>query len=89
MTAALCVGIGLGLLNGCLTRVSLRWAMGGSDKLFYGVWAAGFLYRFLFAVAMVFMLIRHPVLPILPTLLALIVGQFIPQVVPLRRASWT
>ncbi|MBI4051280.1 MAG: hypothetical protein HY400_02120 [Elusimicrobia bacterium] len=87
MILALLLGGCLGLLNGWLARVSLIWAVDRSDKLFYGLWAAGFIYRFLFAAAFIVLLLKYPVVPFLPATLALIAGQFVLQVIPIREKS--
>lgn len=84
MIQALAVGGGLGLVNGLLSRISLGWAIRRSDAVFYGVWAAGFFYRLLFSVAVIIVLVRHPVLPWLPVVLALVAGQFLPQLAPVE-----
>ena len=48
MFIACCVGTGFGILNGLLTKMALSWAINRSDKVFYGIWAGGFLYRLIF-----------------------------------------
>ncbi|MBI4056556.1 MAG: hypothetical protein HY399_03310 [Elusimicrobia bacterium] len=83
MVLALALGAGLGFLNGLFSRWSLSWAIGKSDKLFYGVWTAGFLYRILFVAFFIALLFKYPIVPMVPALMALVVGQFVPQIFPI------
>ena len=85
--AAVGLGLGLGLANGLASRAALKWAIGRSDKVFYGVWGVGFLYRLLFAAGFIWFLIKHPVVPLVPAVLALIVAEIVPQVFPIKGAD--
>jgi hypothetical protein len=81
---------GAGLATGGLTRGALAYVKNEGDKLFYGVWAGGMLFR-LAALGAVFSFLHlHPALPFLPSLAAFFVAQFAVQLIPIRsRNSWT
>lgn len=53
---ALIYGLMAGAFNGILTRLSLKYAFGKSNFVFFGVYAVGFFYRLLFLIACIFLL---------------------------------
>jgi len=87
MGKGVAIGLGIGLLNGLVCHGGLVWALDKTDKVFYWVWAAGFGYRLLFFGIAFFALARDPILPLAPTMLALVAGQFVVGVIPLKRKN--
>jgi CHASE2 domain-containing sensor protein len=79
------LGGGIGLLNGLVCHGALVWALDKPDKVFYWVWAAGFGYRLLFFALSFYVLIKTQLLPVAPTMLALVAGQFVVGVIPIKR----
>lgn len=78
------VGLALGLAIGGLTHGLLVLVRSKSDRIFYGVWGGGFFFRLLAAASLVWYLIVHPVLPLIPTILGLLAAQLGVQMLPIR-----
>jgi len=87
MGKGVAIGLGIGLLNGLVCHGSLVWAMDKTDQVFYWVWAAGFGYRLLFFGLTFWLLAKTAVLPVAPTMLGLVAGQFVVGVIPLKRGK--
>jgi hypothetical protein len=87
MERALLVGFAIGLFNGALCHSALYWVLEKPDRVFYSVWGAGFLYRLAFFGLAFWFLIRTGALPLVPALLALVFGQFVVGVIPLKRSK--
>lgn len=85
MLKGILVGLGVGLLNGLVCHGALIWALDKPDKVFYRLWGAGFGYRLVFFGLSFWVLARTAVLPLVPTMLALVAGQFVVGVFPLKR----
>jgi len=86
VTQAALVGLGVGFVNGVLCWAALKWALGKTDRAFYGVWLAGLAYKGLFfAAAGVWLWLEHEAL-VVPGLAGLIAGQLVVGVIPLKRA---
>lgn len=85
MIAGIAFGAGLGIFNGMMCRGFLSLALKKPDRIFYWVWVGGFAYRFLFAIGLGYVLVKNPFLPLVPTLLALILAQMLPQVWILKK----
>lgn len=78
-------GAVFGLVNGGLSRLAVQKALNKPDKVFYGVFAAGFFWRLIFLVGAVWLLRYKKYIILLPFTGALIFTQFIFEVVPLKR----
>jgi len=78
-------GAAFGFFNGALSRLALRKALNKPDKIFYGVFAAGFFWRLIFLIAAVWLLRDKKYIILLPFTGALIFTQFIFEAVPLKR----
>ena len=87
MLKGIVIGGGIGLLNGLVSHGALVWAVDKPDKVFYWVWGAGFLYRLLFFAVSFYVLVKTAILPVAPTMLALVAGQFVVGVIPLKRGK--
>ena len=78
-------GIILGVFNGLLSRVSLKFAIDKSDAVFYFVWLAGIFYRLIFLVlAVVYLKYKNSIM-IVPFALSLIFSQFIFELKPIKK----
>lgn len=77
-------GLALGLASGALTHGLVARVKNAGDKIFYGVWAAGFFIRLLSVGAVFFYLYRRPWLPVVPVTLAMVLGQMAVQLIPIR-----
>ncbi len=80
-------GAAFGLANGGLSRLALQKAADKADKFFYTAFVAGFLWRLLFLVCAVWFLRDKKYIILLPFAGALILTQFIFEVVPLTSVS--
>lgn len=78
-------GAVFGALNGALARRALQKALDKPDKVFYGVYAAGFFWRLIFLAGAVLLLRDKKYIILLPFTGALIFTQFIFEIVPLKR----
>ena len=83
-TAAL-AGLAAGAINGALARAALKKALARTDSVFYGVFAAGVLYRVFFLAAAVWLLRRENYIIIVPFAASLILSQLTFAVVPLKK----
>ena len=81
-------GAAFGLVNGGLARSTLQKALNKPDKIFYGIYAAGFFWRLIFLVAAVWLLRDKRYIILLPFSGALIFTQLIFEVVPLKIKKW-
>ena len=84
MFIACCVGTGFGILNGLLTKMALSWAINRSDKVFYGIWVGGFLYRLIFLGAAAAFLWHSARVFMIPVLLPMIFAQISIQLWPVK-----
>ena len=78
-------GAAFGLANGGLSRLAVQRALNKADKVFYGAYAAGFLWRLCFIGAAVWFLRDKKYIILLPFFGALIFTQFVLEVLP---AAW-
>ncbi|MEA3307367.1 MAG: hypothetical protein U9Q34_06245 [Elusimicrobiota bacterium] len=78
-------GIILGIFNGLISKISLKFAINKSDKIFYSVWVAGMFYRLIFLVGAVIYLKYKNSIMILPFTLSLIFSQFIFELKPIKK----
>ena len=85
MLPAAAYGAAFGALNGWASRFALRRALRGTDRAFYAVFAAGFIWRLAFLAGAVWFLRDKKYIILLPFAAALIFTQFIFGVVPLRK----
>lgn len=83
--SAACWGAALGAANGGLSRLALNRSLRAADKAFYGVFAAGFLWRLLFLVGAVWFLRDKKYIILLSFAAALIAAQFILGIAPLKK----
>ena len=79
------LGIVLGVFNGLLSRISLKFAINKSDKTFYSIWLAGIFYRLIFLVFAVIYLKYKNSIMIVPFTLSLIFSQFIFELKPIKK----
>ena len=79
------VGIILGVFNGLVSRISLKFAINKSDAVFYSVWLAGMFYRLIFLVAAIIYLKYKNSIMIVPFALSLIFSQFIFELKPIKK----
>ena len=80
-------GVALGALNGATARRSLHGALDKPDKIFYAVFATGFLWRLLFLAGAVWLLRQKNCIILLSFSGALIFAQLIFGAVPLTWIS--
>jgi hypothetical protein len=79
------LGIILGVFNGMLSRISLKFAINKSDAVFYFVWLTGMFYRLIFLVLAVIYLKYKNSIMIVPFALSLIFSQFIFELKPIKK----
>ena len=77
-------GAGFGALNGVLTRRALQKARNKSDKVFYGIFTAGFFWRLVCLIGAVWFLRDKKYIILLPFTGAMVFTQFIFGVVPFK-----
>ena len=85
MLSYILTGIVLGVFNGLISRISLKFAINKSDKIFYSVWILGIFYRLVFLVAAVVYLKYKNSIMIVPFALSLIFSQFIFELKPIKK----
>lgn len=78
-------GLIFGTFNGLLSRISLKLVINKSDKIFFSVWIAGFIYRLVFLICAVFFLKNKNYIILIPFALTLIISQFIFEVIPIKK----
>jgi hypothetical protein len=87
MITACVIGGFLGTFNGLLSRFMLSRAFGRSDKVFYGVWAGGFIYRLLVLGVAALFLWRNETIPAIPFLCSMVIAQFLLQLWPVKTTA--
>jgi hypothetical protein len=78
-------GFIFGTFNGLLARISLKAVINKSDKIFFSVWIAGFIYRLLFLICAVLFLKNKNYIILIPFVLTLIISQFIFEIIPIKK----
>lgn len=78
-------GAAFGTLNGWCSRRALRAALHKANNVFYAVFVAGFLWRFFFLIASVWILRGKKCIILLPFAGALIFTQVLFEAVPLKK----
>lgn len=78
-------GAACGMVNGWASRSALKRVMQRSDKVFYGAYALGFFWRLIFLLASVWFMRGKKYIILLPFVGALVLTQFIYEIVPLGR----
>jgi hypothetical protein len=78
-------GAAFGILNGWASRLALQWALRGTDRVFYPVYAAGLAWRLAFLAGSVWFLRDKKYIILLPFASALIFTQLIFAAIPLRK----
>lgn len=84
-----CLGAACGIANGLAARAAIVRALDKSDKVFYRVWAGGFLYRLAFLGLSALVVWRLDRESAAAFLLPLCMAQFVFQVVPVGYANRT
>jgi len=79
-------GAVFGLANGGLSRLAVQKALNKADKVFYGVYVAGFLWRLCFIGGAVWFLRDKKYIILLPFFGALIFTQFVLEVIPFKKS---
>lgn len=73
------------MFNGLISRISLKLVINKSNKIFFSVWIAGFIYRLLFLIGAIFFIKNKNYIILLPFALTLIISQFIFEVIPIKK----
>lgn len=71
------LGFLCGVINGGGGAAATLWTLSKSDKVFFGTWAAGMLYRFLFLFVFAFFVYYRTQMQTAPALISLVFGQFL------------
>ena len=79
------LGIIIGVFNGVVSRISLKFAIDKSDAVFYSVWLIGMFYRLIFLVGAIVYLKHKNSIMILPFALSLIFTQLIFELKPIKK----
>ncbi|MCG2724709.1 MAG: hypothetical protein L6420_00400 [Elusimicrobia bacterium] len=79
------LGIIVGVFNGLLSRISLKFVINKSDAIFYSVWLAGIFYRLIFLVSAVIYLKYKNSIMMVPFASSLIFSQFIFELKPIKK----
>ena len=77
MLSSVALGLGFGLFNGGIGTWTVLWSLKKSDRVFYGTWVTGILYRFAFLLVFAFFLYTKTDFNLAYALVALTFGQIL------------